>query len=152
MNSKIYKATSFGYFALSVPWFLLGIVVATRPGFSSKDYIISIMCLIIGILLIRWLLGFRIRINDSKIEYRDGGYRIITIDVNSITSVKVGKKKQNYRGGISLNFPVLIIRHQDKQQVKAIYINPLPFGAQIPKIIKEVNNNRPQANQANRKD
>jgi len=56
----------------------------------------------------------------------------------SIKSIKIGKEKQKYRVGATLNFPILIIQYYETEKIRTIYINPWPFDAQIPAIIKEV--------------
>ena len=71
------RASAGGFWVLACPWLLLGLfwtwLALYRPG--SGAWTAVVICAGIVLLWVVWLRGFRVRIADGVLEYRDGLYR-----------------------------------------------------------------------------
>jgi hypothetical protein len=71
------RASAGGFWVLACPWLLLGLfwtwLALYRPG--SGAWTAVAICAGIVLLWVVWLRGFRVRIADGVLEYRDGLYR-----------------------------------------------------------------------------
>jgi len=114
------------YLALSGIWFVLASVYIAlalkEPGQGMA--IGGIVALSVGVLCVFWLRGFRLRMTDDHLEYRDGLYRSISIPLREVT-----KAKQTWVGwtvlGRSLRIPRFVVVYGTQND--RVTINTKPF-------------------------
>jgi hypothetical protein len=132
----VQKTTIGSYLALTGIYFLLGICSIIIGIYKNDmDFLIkSAACsFFIGSSFLIWLMGFRLKIDEYKLMYRDGFFRKTIIPLDSITKVDCKLVTFSYLWK-KIRIPRIAISYEKN---KELIINPKPFPSGLLQYIQQ---------------
>ena len=122
------KAAKSAYVVLGAPSLLMAIICGTTTWkHPEKGIGLAGILIVVTVLWVLWVRGFRICITGELLKYRDGLYRSITVPLQQIKEVRATWVQWSTFGR-HLKVPRLVVRYGGSDDF--IVINPKPFRLQ----------------------
>jgi len=118
------RAAVSSYVVLGGFWFVIAVanwVLALINRMTDLALVAFLSCLI-GLLWVCWLKGFRLRINNGQLQYRNGFYSSVTVPLAEITDFRSTWVETKVLGQ-ALRMPRLVVAYDARR----ILINTKPF-------------------------
>jgi len=131
-------ASCAGYIALAAIWFciasIVGLAIARNGAITVSNLAGLLIPCAIGTGWVVWLRGFRVRISDGHISYRNGLYRETTVSLRSLYRAELTWVEWKHLGRV-VKVPRIVI---ESAVGSTLLINPKPFSSRGVRVLLHI--------------